>query len=108
MNLRGMIVDDERLARKRLKLMLSAEPDVEIVAECSDGDEALEQIPKLQIDLLFLDIRTPGLSGLEVAERIDPDHLPVTVFLTAFRDHAVEAFAWRLRITSRNRLRRSD
>lgn len=93
MKLRTIIVDDEALARERLKLMLSAEPGLEIIAECQDGDEALEVLQSTMPDLLFLDIQMPGLTGLEVARRVGAQMLPPTIFLTAFREFAVEAFA---------------
>jgi len=93
MKLRVMIVDDENLARERLKLMLAHEPDVEVVGECSDGDEASESIAETSLDLLFLDIEMPGMTGLELARHIGPENLPPTIFLTAFREYAVEAFS---------------
>ena len=92
MTLRTVIVDDENLALERLKLMLGSVPDVELLAECRDGDEALELLVTTTPDLLFLDIEMPGLTGLEVAWQIGLKHLPHTIFLTAFRDFAVEAF----------------
>ena len=76
MKLRVMIVDDERLARERLRLMLSGEPDVEVIGECSDGD-----------------IQMPGRTGLEVARQIGAENLPPIIFLTAFREYAVDAFS---------------
>ncbi len=92
MKLRTIIVDDEVLARERLKLMLSSEPDLEIVAEGQDGDEALELLASIAPDLLFLDIQMPALTGLEVARHLSAQTMPPTIFLTAFREFAVEAF----------------
>ncbi len=92
MKLRTVIVDDERLARERLKFMLNAEPDLEIIAEGQDGDEALELLASVSPDLLFLDIQMPGLTGLQVARQVGAQRLPPTIFLTAFREFAVEAF----------------
>ena len=92
MKLRTVIVDDEMLARERLKLMLAGESDIEIVGECSDGDEALALLQSAAPDLLFLDIQMPGLTGLEVARQVGVQNLPRTIFLTAFREYAVEAF----------------
>ena len=93
MKLRVLIVDDESLARERLKLMLADEDDIEIAGECADGDEALERISTTALDLLFLDIQMPGLTGLDVARQIGPQHLPPTIFLTAFHQYAVDAFS---------------
>ncbi len=92
MTLRTVLVDDEELARERLKFMLTGEVDIEIVGECRDGDEALALLQTTRPDLLFLDIQMPGLTGLEVARQVGVHNLPPTIFLTAFREYAVEAF----------------
>ena len=92
MKLRTAIVDDETLARERLKLMLATLPDLEVVLECRDGDEALEQLESAAPDLLFLDIQMPGVTGLELARKVGTEKLPPTIFLTAYREFAVEAF----------------
>lgn len=85
------IVDDEPLARDRLRRLVSAEPDLEIVAECASGPEAVEALNSLRPDLVLLDIHLPGLSGFEVLEALPPP-LPVVIFITAFDEHAVQAF----------------
>ena len=92
MKLRTVIIDDEVLARERLKLMLSTEPDLEIIAEGRDGDEALALLGSSLPDLVFLDIQMPGLTGLDVARQLGPQKMPPTIFLTAFREFAVDAF----------------
>ena len=92
MRLRTVLVDDEELARERLKLMLKTDSDIEIIGECRDGDEALVLLQTTRPDLLFLDIQMPGLTGLEVARQLGIERLPPTVFLTAFREYAVDAF----------------
>ena len=92
MSLRVIIVDDEPLARERVRTFLADEPDVEIVAECADGAEAVEQIEKLHPDVLFLDVQMPRLNGFEVLEAIGPDAMPIVVFTTAHDDHAIRAF----------------
>jgi two-component system LytT family response regulator len=92
MILRTVIVDDEPLALERLKLLLADEPNLEIVAECTDGEEAVSYLQSQAVDLLFLDIQMPGMSGLEVVQGIGMFHLPPTVFVTAFQEHAVRAF----------------
>lgn len=90
--LRVLIVDDEEFNRLRLRDLLEMEPDVEIVGEASDGVEAVEQIRTLRPDLVFLDIRMPGITGLEVVRQVGAGAMPVTVFVTAYDQHAVEAF----------------
>jgi two-component system LytT family response regulator len=65
--IRTLLIDDERPARDRLRQMLTALPEIEVVGEAADGVEAVEQIGALRPDLLFLDIQMPGCSGLEVA-----------------------------------------
>jgi two-component system LytT family response regulator len=88
--LRALIVDDEPLARQAIRLSLVRDRDVRIVAECSTGSDALEVIEREGIELLFLDIRMPGLDGLQALGRIAAP--PTTVLVTAFADHAVSAF----------------
>ena len=90
--IRTILVDDERLARRGLELRLAGAPDVEIVAECENGRDAIEQVAALKPDLMFLDIQMPGLSGLDVLARLPQDALPVIVFVTAFDRYAVDAF----------------
>ena len=92
MSLRVVIVDDEPLARERVRTFLADETDVEIVAECADGAEALERIEALRPDVLFLDVQMPRLNGFEVLEAIGTDPMPVVVFTTAHDDHAIRAF----------------
>jgi two-component system LytT family response regulator len=90
--LRVVIVDDERIARQRLRRMLSSEADVEIVAECADGAAALDTIDQDKPDLLLLDIQMPGMDGFDVLEKLGPRTLPLVVFITAFDEHAIRAF----------------
>jgi two-component system LytT family response regulator len=92
MSLRVVIVDDEPLARERVRTFLADEPDVEIVAECADGAEAVNRIEELRPDVLFLDVQMPRLNGFEVLEAIDPAAMPVVVFTTAHDEHAIRAF----------------
>jgi two-component system, LytTR family, response regulator len=93
---RVVVADDEPLARERIRELLRAHPDFVIVAECEDGASAVEAIIAHNPELLFLDIRMPGLDGLEVAtalENASPDRNPPTViFVTAFDEFAVRAF----------------
>jgi len=88
--LNALIVDDEPLARQALRLSLDRDREVRIVAECSSGSDALEVIEREAIELLFLDIRMPGLDGLEALGRLAAP--PTTVLVTASADHAVTAF----------------
>ncbi len=92
MILRTVLVDDEPLARERLRLLLSELPEVHVVAECRNGAEAIAFLESNEIDLLLLDIQMPGMSGLEVMEEVGYLQLPATVFVTAYEEHAVEAF----------------
>jgi two-component system LytT family response regulator len=88
--LSALIVDDEPLARQAIRLALDRDREVRVVAECSSGSAALEVIGRQDIALLFLDIRMPGLDGLEALSRLATP--PTTVLITAFADHAVTAF----------------
>jgi two-component system LytT family response regulator len=90
--IRTIIVDDEPLARENLTLRLHDLPGCEVVAECHGGLEALQAIDKHQPEVLFLDIQMPDLDGFEVVARIPGDLMPVIVFVTAFDQHALEAF----------------
>jgi two-component system, LytTR family, response regulator len=92
MSLRTVLVDDEPLARERLRLLLREEPDIEVVAECRNGNEAIAYLEEHEVDLLLLDVQMPDLNGLEVVEEVGLLHLPATVFVTAFEQHAVSAF----------------
>lgn len=90
--MRVLIVDDEPLAREGLRLLLAGESDVEICGECGDGIAAVGAIAALKPDLVFLDIEMPGQSGLEVVGEVGPALMPLVIFLTAYDQHAVEAF----------------
>jgi two-component system, LytTR family, response regulator len=90
--LRIVIADDEPLARERLKLLLAPDPDVEIVAECRNGVQAVTALKTSPIDLLFLDIQMPGKDGFDVMEEIGLPNMPMTVFVTAHNEYAVDAF----------------
>ena len=92
MLLRALIVDDEDLARQRIRHLLRKEPDVEIVGECAHGVEAVRAIESLSPDLVFLDIQMPELDGFGVIEAVGADRMPATLFVTAFDQHALRAF----------------
>jgi two-component system, LytTR family, response regulator len=92
MKVRTLIVDDERLARERLRQLLEQELEVEVVGECPEGRTAVEEIRKLAPDLLFLDVQMPELDGFGVLREIGPQAVPVIVFVTAFDQFALRAF----------------
>jgi two-component system, LytTR family, response regulator len=91
--IRALIVDDEPPARDQVREFLSGEPDVLVVGESADGEDAVRQIRALEPDLLFMDIRMPRMSGLEVLSSGVQARLPYTIFTTAYAQYAVEAFA---------------
>jgi two-component system LytT family response regulator len=88
--LRVVVVDDEELARSLVREHLAAHPDVDVVAECANGVEAIEAVALHAPDLLFLDVQMPRLTGFETLELLDPR--PAVVFVTAYDRHAVKAF----------------
>jgi two-component system LytT family response regulator/two-component system response regulator LytT len=93
--LRVMVVDDEQLARDELCYQLGQLSEVEVVAQAGNGIEALSAADRVDPDLVFLDIQMPGLSGFEVARRLlqrEEQGSPALVFVTAFDQHAIEAF----------------
>jgi len=87
-----IIVDDENLARRGLSLRLAKLPEVEVVAECHNGEQALAAIAEHSPDLVFLDIQMPGMDGFAVVEQLQADNMPMIVFVTAFDEYAVDAF----------------
>ncbi len=92
MSIRALVVDDEPLARDRIRMLLEDEPEVEIVSESANGTEALRAIEKLAPDLVFLDVQMPELTGFEVLDRLDPARMPVVIFVTAYDQYALKAF----------------
>ncbi len=89
--IRALLVDDEALARERLRRLLGESPDVEIVGEAADGSEAMERIVALAPSVVFLDIQMPGCTGLDVAASLT-DPRPHIVFCTAYDQYAIDAF----------------
>jgi two-component system LytT family response regulator len=87
-----LIVDDEPIARQLLREELERIPEVSILGEASNGREALQKIGKLKPDLVFLDLQMPVLSGFEVVEGLSGPSLPVIIIVTAFDQHAIQAF----------------
>ena len=90
--IRALIVDDEPLARRGVRVCLAGAPDVEIVGECADGEDAAGQIARLAPDLVFLDVQMPGLDGFGVLARVPRERWPLVIFLTAHEQHALRAF----------------
>lgn len=90
--LKVLIADDERPAREYLKRLLADLDGVEIVGEAEDGTEALEKIKALKPDLAFLDLQMPELSGLDVVRSLRRSQMPLTAFVTAFDEYAIQAF----------------
>jgi two-component system LytT family response regulator len=92
MKIRALIVDDEQLARQRVRLLLGEEPDVEVIGESEDGFDAVSQIQATKPDLIFLDVQMPEMDGFEVLRRVPQALLPVVIFATAYDQHALRAF----------------
>lgn len=90
--LRVLIVDDEPLARERLRSLLASDPDVVIVGECGNGPAAIATIKSVPMDAVFLDMEMPGCDGLQVLAELPPELRPAVVFATAFEGFAIEAF----------------
>lgn len=87
-----LIVDDEPVARRVLRENLEQFPDVEVMGEAGNGKEGLLQIEKLKPDVVFLDLQMPLMSGFEVVRNLNGEHAPVVVIVTAFDQHAIQAF----------------
>ena len=90
--IRTLIVDDSPLVRDGIRLLLSAEKDIEIVGEAGDGCEAVAVIERLIPDLTFLDVQMPGLDGFQVIERCATVPMGAVIFVTAYDDYALRAF----------------
>lgn len=88
--MRALIIDDERLARSALRRLLSAHPEVKIIGEAANPDEAIRAINKASPDVLFLDVEMPGSSGFDLLEKLED--VPVVIFTTAYDEYAVRAF----------------
>src|SRR5210317_908027 len=87
-----LIVDDEPLARRRIRTLLKDHPRIRIIGECANGREAVHSIVETAPQLVFLDIQMPQLDGFEVFQTIGPQRMPVVVFVTAYDQYAVKAF----------------
>jgi len=92
MKIRSLIVDDEPLARDRIREMLKDEREIEIIAEARNGKEAIDSITTLDPDLVFLDVQMPDMDGFDVLQRLRVRRMPVIIFVTAYDQHAIRAF----------------
>ena len=92
MTLRTVIVDDEPLARELLTALLADHEDIQIVAQCPNGREAISYLQSERVDLLFLDVQMPRIGGFDVVEKVGLQHMPATIFVTAYQEHALRAF----------------
>jgi two-component system, LytTR family, response regulator len=88
-----LIVDDEPLARRGVRVCLRTARDMTVIGEAASGAEAVDKIAALSPDLVFLDVQMPGMDGFEMLAQLDPDAIPLVVFLTAHDDYALRAFA---------------
>jgi two-component system LytT family response regulator len=90
--IRTLIVDDEPLARSGVQELLARDPDFAVIAQAADGRSALAVLQEQHLDVMFLDVQMPGLSGVELLEQIPPARRPIVIFITAFDQHAIKAF----------------
>lgn len=88
--IRTLLIDDERLAREELKLLLSQFDEIEIIGEAKNGEEGIEKIKELQPDLIFLDISMPEINGFDMLKELD--EIPQVIFVTAYDEYAIKAF----------------
>jgi two-component system, LytTR family, response regulator len=89
---RVLIVDDEPLARERLRMLLADEPGIDVAGEASDGRAAAEAIRTLAPDLVFLDVQLPGSTGFDVIDSVGAENMPFVIFVTAYDRYALRAF----------------
>ena len=90
--IRTLIVDDEPLARRKIRRMLARDPEVEVLDDCSNGREAIAAVSAHKPDLVFLDVQMPEIDGFDVLESIPPAPLPFVIFVTAYDQYALRAF----------------
>jgi two-component system LytT family response regulator len=90
--IRVLIVDDEPIARRGIRLQLKGEPEIEIVGECADGMEAVAAIKTKSPDLVFLDVQMPEMDGFEVIEAVGVERMPRVIFVTAYDQYTLRAF----------------
>ncbi len=92
MRIKALIVDDEPLARDRIREMLKEHPEVEVIGEARNGEEAIDSVTNHNPDLVFLDVQMPDLDGFDVLQNLKPEQIPLVIFVTAYDHHALRAF----------------
>ena len=92
MKITTLIVDDEPLGREAIRILLTTDPEIELVGECETGREAVEAIARHSPHLVFLDVQMPDLDGFEVVDAVGAEQMPVTIFVTAYDQYALRAF----------------
>lgn len=92
MTVTAFLLDDEALARRRVRQLIEAEADFRIVGESDNPQQAIDDIRRLRPDVIFVDVQMPGTTGIEVAERLSSEDPPLFVFVTAYEDYALKAF----------------
>jgi two-component system, LytTR family, response regulator len=92
MRVRALVVDDEALARERIRKLLANDSELEIIGECGNGPDAIAFIRERRPDLVFLDVQMPEVSGFDVLRALPPEMWPAIIFVTAHDKHAVQAF----------------
>lgn len=90
--IRTLIVDDEQIARSRIRKLVDTDPDIDLIGECGNGSEAVTIIREKKPDLVFLDIQMPDLDGFGVIDRLDQNKAPFIIFATAYHEYALKAF----------------
>ena len=92
MQIKALIVDDEPLARDRIRELLKDHPEIEVIAEAKNGQEAIDAVVNQNPDLVFLDVQMPDLDGFDVLQKLNVERLPLIIFVTAYDQHALRAF----------------
>jgi two-component system, LytTR family, response regulator len=90
--IKTLIVDDEPLARRNIRLLLERDPQIDIIGECRNGSEAVSAIRSFSPELIFLDIQMPEMDGFDVLQQVGPEQIHAIVFVTAFDQYALKAF----------------
>lgn len=90
--IRSVIIDDEELARERIRALLADHADVEVAGEYANGADALRDLADLAPDLLFLDVQMPGMDGFSLLQSLHEEQRPAVIFVTAYDEHAIRAF----------------